>query len=97
MRSNQQLIPLTVDDVEEPYEERHLVVEVESAGVAINIDGYGLLTTEPKFGAVVLVEFRGGVPHVVVWSDITDEEPTHVISLAGASEKCRIPDEETKR
>lgn len=86
----QGLYPVTVSDTEEPYTERDLTVEVEGAGVAISIPGFSDIYTTPGYnGPVVLVEFRGGVPHVVVWADINQEDPTHIISLAGASEKLR--------
>lgn len=78
-----------VEDVEEPYEKRELSVERESYGISVNIPGYGTPEMMPGAGPVVLVEFRNGVPFVLVWADITIEEPTHVVSLAGASEKLR--------
>lgn len=75
-------------DVEENAE--HVVrVEHETQGVGIIVPGFGLNDTEPGAGPVVLLEIRNGVPFVVVWADITKEEPTHTISLLKASETFR--------
>lgn len=54
------------------------------AALLIQFDGYGERNAEPYCAFPVLIENRGGVPHVVIWGDITQEDPTHVISLAGA-------------
>jgi hypothetical protein len=39
--------------------------------------------------AIVRVEIRDGKPTLIVWSDIFEEEPTHIISLAHALESNR--------
>jgi hypothetical protein len=39
--------------------------------------------------AIVRVEIRDGKPTLIVWSDISQEEPTHLVSLAHALESNR--------
>ncbi len=61
----------------------------DGGGVDIAMPGYGNATTEDGYGVPVFLEYRHGVPHVVVFADINQEDPTHVISLAGAAEALR--------
>ena len=35
---------------------------------------------------VVLIENRNGVPHIVIWADRDQQDPTHIISLKDARE-----------
>lgn len=90
MVKGNEMITRTVDDAcgGEP---KDMTVEVESAGLSIIVPGYG---TAAMVGdsPVVLIEYREGVPFVVVWADITDEEPTHVISLADAVLSHQLPE-----
>lgn len=82
---------LTFSDVEN--DQPHTVlVEQESRGVSLYVKDHGTLDSNPAYGPVVLLEMRDGVPCVVIWADITSEEPTHVISLEKAHEKYRLPD-----
>ena len=60
--------------------------------LAISFDGYGDCCRDG--GPPVIIENRDGVPFLVVFSDINSEEPTHVISLAGASLKRAQPGED---
>lgn len=69
-----------------------VLVQHEHQGLSLLVPGYGTNDTEPGAGPVVLLEMRKGVPFLVVWADITTEEPTHTISLAGASERKRRPE-----
>jgi len=55
-------------------------VEKIPAGVGIAPKGYG--TVYDDFP--VLIEFYEGELRVCVWSDINQEDPTHIISLEGA-------------
>lgn len=70
-----------------------VTAEFENAGVAILLPGYSDIYTLPEYDSpVVLVEYRDGVPFVVVWADINQEEPTHQISLAGAAKSAAKPE-----
>ena len=58
-------------------------------GWYIRADGYSDHLSQDGHGQQVLIENRHGVPHVIIWADINDEEPTHIVSLAGAAESER--------
>jgi hypothetical protein len=82
------LAPVTVADA---YDKRNLTIiaKQESSGIALYFPEYGTRTEEAGGGTPVFVEYRHGVPHVVVWAHINQEQPTHEISLAGASKDRR--------
>lgn len=64
-------------------------IEASSDGILIKPKGYGDFCTENGYGTPVLIELCNGHPRVVVWSDINQEDPTHIISLKEAQESCR--------
>jgi len=43
-------------------------------------------------GSPILVEVADGKLRVVCWSDINEEDPTHIISMEKAREDLRIED-----
>lgn len=64
-------------------------------GIGGAIDGYGDKYSADEHGAPVLIdlaktETQG--PRVLVWADINDEDPTHIVSLEGAMESRRKED-----
>ena len=79
-----------VGDVAAMTEKRAIEVESEPHGVAIRPIGYGQKLAEDGFGSPVFIEIRDGVPFVIVWDDINDEEPSHMISLEKAAESKRL-------
>lgn len=64
-------------------------VVISAGGIAIGFDGYGDKTSMPGHGEPVFVEVNGGVPRVIVWGDITEEDPTDIIGLEDAKEEAR--------
>jgi hypothetical protein len=56
----------------------------------IFFDGSGLCGMEEGVNEVVLFEFYEGKPRLLVWADINQEDPTHVIDLSGAMESERV-------
>jgi hypothetical protein len=64
-------------------------VKVGPNDVEVLLDGHGTLTMDPGHGPVILLEYLDGVPRLIVWADINQEDPTHVIELRKASEKAR--------
>lgn len=81
-------------DVErsEPSLEVLAVAEGLGSGIALHPQGYGLKTMETGFCGVVYLEHYQGHPRLIVFADINDEEPTHIISLGGAHESERDED-----
>ena len=59
--------------------------------IMIGADGYGENTSEDGDGSPIVIEYHEGQFRVLVWSNINEEEPTHVISLEDARESNRIP------
>lgn len=57
--------------------------------LAIGAVEYGVKTMEPGHGAIAIIEYYEGELRLLVWADITNEDPTHVISLEGAREALR--------
>lgn len=56
----------------------------------VTFKGYGSAHSAEgdwKNASLVKVEKNDGVIHIVVWSDIDDGDPTHIISLKDAIEK----------
>jgi len=60
--------------------------------VMIGAGGYGENTAEDGDGFPIVIEYHEGQFRVLVWSDINDEEPTHVISLEKARDSARVPE-----
>lgn len=61
-------------------------------GNAIFIEGLGDCTSQPGYGAPMVIEMDGEQMRLIVWADINQEDPTHIISLEGAKESNRIPE-----
>lgn len=64
------------------------VAVYDNRSIEVAFDGFGDYNCAG--GPPVVIENRNGVPYVIVWADLNDEEPTHVISLDGAHERHRI-------
>jgi hypothetical protein len=66
-------------------------IDIESYGSDIEIqpDGY---TGIHGSGCPVLIELWNDELRVVVWGDVNQEDPTHIISLEGAKESNRKQD-----
>lgn len=63
-------------------------VQESFAGLAISIEGCGEYSSTGD-GVPILLECIDGIPRLVVWADITREDPTHIIDLSGAMIKNR--------
>jgi hypothetical protein len=59
-------------------------------GVGILLPGFTTMTGDAD---LVYIEYRGGIPHVIIWADRAQEDPTHTISLEGAAAGPRCPTE----
>ena len=89
-------------DLSEPFElqhgDQHVSgrVEVRHGGLEIYLDGYGVYTMNPGFGAPLYLEISPDDGHVrlYVWADINQEDYTHVIDLEAAREAVRKEAEE---
>ena len=83
----------TLQDGAEGYESNKVAIEIEpdicNSSVAIKPFGYGDKSHENGHGYPVLIELFEGKLRVIVWDDINEEEPSHVIDLARAAEASR--------
>ncbi|MFA5311734.1 MAG: hypothetical protein WC375_00280 [Methanomassiliicoccales archaeon] len=68
-----------------------VLVEGDCDGLNIQPVGYGDSASENGFGWPILLEKFSGKLRLVVWADINQCDPTHIIDLAGAKELCREP------
>lgn len=65
-------------------------------GLEIYFDGYGNYSCEPTSGSSILIEVFEQSLRVIIWGDITQEDPTHIIELEGAREVLRDESNEYK-
>ncbi len=77
-----------LDDVDSNPATKTKIRFTDSA-IEVDFVGFGSSCMEEGFGYPVMIEIRKGIPHVIIFADINDEEPTYVISLAGAAESNR--------
>lgn len=73
--------------VSEPVQ---VLIDCRESGINIRPKQYGDFDSEAGFGAPIYLELYEGELRLIVWSDINQQEPTHVISLEGAREARRI-------
>lgn len=64
-------------------------VKVISEGVAIRHAGTGCYDGDYP---PIIIEWWDGVPRIVIWGDINDQDPTHVIDMSKALESNRKAD-----
>jgi len=84
-----------VDD-KNPDATLDVAVRLSNGMIEISFDGYGDHCSQDGHGCPVMIELYYGKPRLIVWGDINQEEPTHVIDLEGAAEYLRKEDEEYK-
>lgn len=68
------------------------VTEAACGSLLIAFPGYKDYVSDPGEGWPVLIDHIGGHPRVVVWGDINQKGPTHIISLEHAAESNRKAD-----
>jgi hypothetical protein len=66
---------------------------VSPNGVSLHAEGYGDRTSAAGHGTPVFIELYRGELRVILWTDINEEDPTHVIPLDGAKEGRRRADD----
>ena len=80
-----------VREKEGEHPDRSVRISVENVNNTIYIkpEGYGYMCSLDNAGIPVLIEIWEDELRVVVWSDINQEDPTHIISLEKAREENR--------
>lgn len=69
--------------------ETEVVVEEMPTSLEIKPKGYGDFASADGSGVPIILEVCGGILRLVVWADINDDNPTHIINLEGARETAR--------
>ena len=78
------------DTAEKTPELLKVSIDCRESGINIRPKGYGDFDSPSGFGAPIYIELHDGELRLIVWSDINEQEPTHVISLERAREDGRI-------
>lgn len=71
-------------------------VQVEINGdrsILIKAKGYGDYYSSDGNGCPILIEQVNGKLRVIIWTDINEQDPTHIIDLSGALESKREKDD----
>lgn len=71
----------------EPQKSHKANIDICDDGIDIGFAGYGTACVPES--AVVYIKMCNGVPHILIWADINQEDPTHTISLENAKESMR--------
>ena len=83
-------VPVVCSTHGDECERLDITTTLHDWGWYIRADGYGdYCSRKDGHGQQVMIENRHGVPHVIIWADINEEDPTHIVSLAGAAESER--------
>lgn len=68
---------------------RTVTIDCYPGGIEVFPEGCGVFTSEPHTGAPIYLEHYEGKFQLLVWADINQEDPTHIIDLSGARESER--------
>lgn len=71
------------------------VIEHGDNSILIRPAGCGDCGSRDGYGWPIVIEYYEKDIRVLVWADINQEDPTHIISLAGAKESARQPEKTT--
>jgi len=74
-----QKIKAVLFDVDRDFDAQEVDIEVTSNGIAIHPEGTG--TKTETGGSPIWIEMKNGKLRVVVWGDINQEDPTHIIPI----------------
>lgn len=80
---------IDLEDASDNGEFTKAQLTISNQGIAIVFDGHSDYVSEDDKGQPLWIERNDGEIHVVVFDDINNEEPTHVISLEGARNTAR--------
>jgi hypothetical protein len=64
-------------------------ISLDNQGIYICPEGHGEAAAEDGFGFPILIEKHEDEVRIIVWSDINDGDPTHIIDMKDAQESKR--------
>lgn len=70
------------------------LTKIRSNKILVHAYGYGSKHLDND-SYPIMIENYEGVLRVIIWADINQEDPTHIISLLGARVENRIGESET--
>jgi hypothetical protein len=76
------------DDLNDQVEAK---ISIMTHGVELGVKGYSNLIDDE--GCVAYLEYYESELRLIVWANINEEDPTHIINLEGARNERRDPDE----
>ena len=62
------------------------VIATDMGTLIVRLDGYGDACSGEGHGFPIMVEVLNGEVRVVLWSEINQHDPTHVVPMEGARE-----------
>jgi len=80
---------ITLQDVADKDSRTEVNYLINPCGIEIGFKGFGECCMQNGYGHPVFIEIRNGIPFVLIWGNINDENPTQTISLVGAMENKR--------
>jgi len=89
-----QIAQTTLIDRMDAKRQVSLTIYSKDGQLHIKASGYGDNCSQDGEGYPIVIEVFDNELRVVVWSDINQEDPTHIISLEGAKEDKRIDEED---
>jgi hypothetical protein len=64
-------------------------ITADKCGINLGFAGYGDYSSGNGFGRPIFIELRDGQLTLRAWTDIRQEDPTHILSLENARESLR--------
>lgn len=87
---NYRTVKMSLADIGSGTGEQPVEIVATPLGISIYAKGYGDNWSVEGRGIPIWIDYRDGNLRVYVYGNINKEDPTHVISLAGAREERRI-------
>jgi hypothetical protein len=85
--SEQVVSKYTLKDVDDGTDaKQEVTVSVEKNDMALFIHPQGFGTKDGDYAPILLEQLKGTL-RLLVWADVNNDEPTHVIDLSGAKSR----------
>ena len=89
LKKPQGIIDITLIDQSESKKKLPAKVDLRGGQISVWLAGHGDAGSMNAASRPILVELYDGEARTIVWSDIRQEDPTHIISMDGAKEERR--------
>lgn len=84
-------VTFALQDVSQEHGKENLKgrIKTDPTYLDLSFEGYGDFCSQDGSGSPIIIEYYQGELRIIVWANINQEDPTHVISLEGAKEIYR--------